>query len=47
MTTAQWLEHYLVVILAIVFAVIVAATFWPGRKAKIEEQGRIPFKDDM
>lgn len=47
MSTSQWLEHYLVVVLAIVFIGIVVVTYWPGRKAKIEQQGRIPFKDDV
>jgi cbb3-type cytochrome oxidase subunit 3 len=47
MTLSQWLEHYLVVVMTLVFAGIVAATYWPGRKAKIEQQGRILFKDDV
>jgi cbb3-type cytochrome oxidase subunit 3 len=47
MTVSQLLEHYLVVILAVLFVGIVAATYWPGRKAKIEQQGRIPFEDDV
>jgi cbb3-type cytochrome oxidase subunit 3 len=47
MTTAQWLEHYSVVLMVVVFVAIVAATYWPGRKSKIEQQGRIPFKDDV
>ncbi len=47
MTLSQWFEHYLVVILALLFVGIVAATYWPGRKASIEQQGRIPFKDDV
>jgi cbb3-type cytochrome oxidase subunit 3 len=47
MSTAQWLEHYLVVILAVLFVGIVATTYWPGRKAKIEKQGRIPLEDDV
>jgi cbb3-type cytochrome oxidase subunit 3 len=45
MSTSQWLEHYLVVVLAVLFVGIVAVTYWPGRKAKIEKQGRIPFED--
>jgi cbb3-type cytochrome oxidase subunit 3 len=45
MSTAQLLEHYLVVVLAVLFVGIVAVTYWPGRKAKIEKQGRIPFED--
>jgi cbb3-type cytochrome oxidase subunit 3 len=47
MSTSQLLEHYLVVVLFVVFAAIVAATYWPGRKASIEKQGRIPFEDDV
>ncbi len=47
MTTSQWLEHYLVVVLFFVFIGIVAVTYWPGRKAQIEQQGRIPFEDDV
>jgi cbb3-type cytochrome oxidase subunit 3 len=47
MTTVQMLEHYSVVVLAVLFIGIVAATYWPGRKAKIEQQGRIPFEDDV
>jgi cbb3-type cytochrome oxidase subunit 3 len=45
MSTVQLLEHYLVVVLAVLFVGIVAVTYWPGRKAKIEKQGRIPFED--
>ncbi len=47
MSTAQWLEHYSVVLMTVVFIVIVAATYWPGRKGKIEQQGRIPFEEDV
>jgi cbb3-type cytochrome oxidase subunit 3 len=43
----QWLEHYSVVLMSAVFVGIVAATYWPGRKASIEKQGRIPFEDDV
>ena len=42
-----WLEHYSVVAMALVFFVIVAATYWPGRKSGIERQGRIPLEDDV
>jgi cbb3-type cytochrome oxidase subunit 3 len=47
MTVSQWLEHYLVVIMFVVFVGIVVSTYWPGRKSKIEQQGRIPFEDDV
>jgi cbb3-type cytochrome oxidase subunit 3 len=47
MNIAQWLEHYSVVLMFVVFVAIVAATYWPGRKAKIEQQGHIPLEDDV
>jgi cbb3-type cytochrome oxidase subunit 3 len=47
MSVPQWLEHYSVVFMFLVFIGIVAVTYWPGRKAKIEQQGRIPFEDDV
>lgn len=31
--------------LMILFVGIVAWAYWPGRKKKLEELGRIPFKD--
>lgn len=47
MSVLGWLEHYIVVIMTVVVTVIIAATYWPGRKAKIEQQGRIPLEDDV
>jgi cbb3-type cytochrome oxidase subunit 3 len=47
MSIPQWLEHYSVVLMVVVFVGIVAATYWPGRKAKIEQQGHIPLEDDV
>jgi cbb3-type cytochrome oxidase subunit 3 len=47
MTVSQWLEHYLVVVMTVLFVGIVASTYWPSRKTKIEQQGRIPFQDDV
>jgi cbb3-type cytochrome oxidase subunit 3 len=47
MNWVQWLEHYSVLVMTLVFVLIVAATYWPGRKAEIEKQGRIPFEDDV
>jgi cbb3-type cytochrome oxidase subunit 3 len=47
MTVSQWLEHYLVVIMTLVFVGIVVSTYRPGRKGEIEQQGRIPFEDDV
>ncbi len=47
MSVLQWLEHYSVVAMTLVFVLIVAATYWPGRKGEIEKQGRIPFEGDV
>ena len=47
MSTAQWLEHYSVVLMTVVFIGIVAVTYWPGRKSKIEKHGRIPCEDNV
>ena len=47
MSMIQWLGHYSVVLMTVMFLVIVVATYWPGRKSKIEQQGRIPFEDDV
>jgi cbb3-type cytochrome oxidase subunit 3 len=47
MSIWHWLEHYSVVVLTVLFVLIVAATYWPGRKAEIEKQGLIPFEDDV
>jgi cbb3-type cytochrome oxidase subunit 3 len=46
-TVLQWIEHYSVVAMTAVFLVIVISTYWPGRKSRIEQQGLIPFKDDV
>ena len=47
LTFLLWFEHYSVVAMTFVFLVIVVSTYWPGRKKSIEQQGLIPFKDDV
>jgi cbb3-type cytochrome oxidase subunit 3 len=47
MSIVKWLEHYSVVIMTVIFVAIVVSTYWPGRKASIEKQGRIPLEDDV
>jgi len=42
-----WLSHYSVVFMTALFLVIVAGTYWPGQKSRIEGRGRIPLKDDV
>jgi len=46
MKTIAWIEHYSVVVMAVVFVLIVAAAYWPGRKKDIERHGRIPLQED-
>ena len=43
----HWFVNYSVVIMMILFVAIFTATYWPSRKAAIERQGQIPFKDDV
>jgi cbb3-type cytochrome oxidase subunit 3 len=47
MSILHWLEHYAVVIMTVVVAGIIVVTYWPGRKAKIEQLGNIPLEDDV
>ncbi len=47
MSILQWLEHYSVVGMTVVFLLIVVSTYWPSRKTEIEQQGRIPLEDDV
>ncbi|MGC8476125.1 MAG: cbb3-type cytochrome c oxidase subunit 3 [Acetobacteraceae bacterium] len=46
MTILTWIEHYSVVAMFVVFALLVAATYWPGRRQEIERHGQMPFEDE-
>lgn len=46
MSVIQWLEHYSIVVVFGVFLLILATTYWPGRKKTIERHGHIPLEDD-
>ena len=46
MKTISWIEHYSVVVMFVVFALLAASTYWPGRKKDIESHGQIPFEDE-
>ncbi len=41
-----WLMRYSVVGVGLVFVMILLTTYWPGRKAHVERNGRIPLEDD-
>ena len=47
MSILDTIERYSFVLMVAVFALIIATTYWPSRKNKIEQQGRIPFEDDV
>jgi cbb3-type cytochrome oxidase subunit 3 len=42
----MWLQHNSILLMFTVFVLIVLATYWPGRKASIERNARIPLDDD-
>jgi cbb3-type cytochrome oxidase subunit 3 len=40
------MEHNSIILMLVVFLLILATTYWPGRKPGIERDGRIPLEDD-
>ena len=46
MSVIQWLEHYWIIVVFIVFSLLLVTTYWPGRKKSIERHGHIPLEDD-
>jgi cbb3-type cytochrome oxidase subunit 3 len=46
MPIIQWLEHNSILLMLGVFAMVVAITYWPGRKPGMEQDGRIPLEDE-
>ena len=41
-----WLQHHWIVPVFGVFLLILAKTYWPGRKARLQRYARIPLDDD-
>ena len=41
-----WLRTHSVVPMAVVFLIIAATTYWPGRRKSVESHGTIPFRDE-
>ena len=41
-----WLRLHSIIPMIVVFAAIVLATYWPGRRNAIERNGMILFRDD-
>ena len=46
MHVIRWMEHYSVAVVFVVFVLIAVTTYWPGRRAAIERNGRIPLDDE-
>jgi len=41
-----WLRDHSGPLMMLAFLVVVATTFWPGRKARFDRDSRIPLDDD-
>jgi cbb3-type cytochrome oxidase subunit 3 len=42
-----WLRQYSIIPVVIVFCALVIWTYWPSRKDRVEQNGRIPFDDEL
>ncbi len=42
----QWLRDYSIVFMLVTFVLLVAVTFWPGRRPRFDRDARIPLQDD-
>ena len=42
----QWLRDYSIVLMLVTFVLLLAFTFWPGRKMRFEHDSQIPLQDD-
>ncbi len=41
-----WAQHYGIVAVVAVFVLIFVTTYWPARRERVEQLGRIPLEDD-
>lgn len=46
MEVMLWLQHNSLLIMLAVFVMIVATTYWPGRRATFDKIAHIPLDDD-
>jgi cbb3-type cytochrome oxidase subunit 3 len=46
MNLIMLVQHNWIVPVLAVFVLLVATTYWPGRKRSMEQHGRIPLEDD-
>ncbi len=43
----QMLQHHFIVVMMAVFIAIVLWAYWPPHKQSIEDDGQIPFRDEV
>lgn len=46
MAFVSLVQHHWIVPVFVIFVLIVLTTYWPGRRATLEQHGRIPLDDD-
>ena len=46
MDIITWLMRYSIVGVGIVFVLLIATVYWPGRRARFERDAMIPLRDD-
>jgi len=46
MPVIHWLQHHSVVFMFVVFVLLVASVYWPGRRRRFDDDARIPLEDD-
>ncbi|HEY0438188.1 MAG TPA: hypothetical protein VGC92_16220 [Phenylobacterium sp.] len=42
----HWMQQHMILLMMAIFVVIATAVYWPGRRARIERNGLIPFLED-
>lgn len=46
MDIVMWLMAHSIVFVGAVFVLLIAATYWPGRRAAFQRDAMIPLQDD-
>jgi cbb3-type cytochrome oxidase subunit 3 len=46
MDIIYWLARNALLLTCVVFALLVATVYWPGRRARFEHDAMIPLRDD-
>jgi len=46
MALILWLQHHSVLFVFVVFMLLLATIYWPGRRRRFDRDARIPLEDD-